>query len=64
MNQEINALVKEFANKMAELSSDDTVLVTVNINCQGYTVDFKYQDAKRLKKRGVSMRNLRGEFIE
>lgn len=56
----INAL-KELAKE--ELSTN-TTSVQILINCQGVSYKIQERGAEELKKDGISMRNIQGDFIK
>jgi hypothetical protein len=45
-------------------SDKDAVAMGIFINGKGREVSIKYKSAEELKTAGISMRNLRGEFIK
>lgn len=50
------ALIREFPS--------DTTSVTIFINCEGIEIKTRRIGANKLKKSGISMRNINGDFIK
>ena len=58
--QALNAL-RDVLNEEAH---EDCVAVRVFFNSYGYEIEYKTRTPESLKRDGISMRNLRGDFIK
>lgn len=61
---DVNGLLRSLGLTLRELSTDTTVSVSIFFNCDGVTVETSERTPESLMAAGISMRNLRGEFIK
>ena len=64
MNKEIENLKAELEKACKEHLSDETVKVTFELNSYGFYTRIEERSADSLKHDGVSMKNLKGNWIE
>lgn len=55
--------IKELQEVLKKELSDETICVELFFNCQGYKLSINERTSEQLKANGISMRNLKGEFI-
>jgi hypothetical protein len=60
---EIIEAVKKLKEAIESNSDDCCTSVTVFFNCEGYNINQYYRTSDQLIESGVSMRNVRGEWI-
>lgn len=64
----MNNDIKEAINNLQELISDyaekDCVSIKLFFNCEGLELTVNKRTADQLDQAGISMRNVRGEFIK
>lgn len=63
MNQEIQAAIDNLAQVVRKNASDTTVAFNLFINYREAEAEFRTKTPEGLKTDGISMRNLKGEFI-
>ena len=63
IKERVNKAIEEFHAAILECSASDMTSVTLIINCEGIKTITKRRSKDSLDKEGVSMRNLRGDFI-
>jgi hypothetical protein len=63
MSQQIDDLIRKFTKDLAEIAPYNAVAFELFQNGSGWEYSFKNRDYSQLKKDGISMQNLRGEFI-
>jgi len=56
--------IKRLHDELKLNSVDNCVSFSVFFNCEGYSFEETIRTGEELKKSGISMRNLRGHFIE
>ena len=59
----INQKVKELKDLIASELAQTITSVSIFINCEGVEFTIKERSAESLKKSGISMRNIKGDFI-
>ena len=60
----LTGCLREFAEDVKKYAPPDVVAVEIFINAEGHDITIKTRTADDLKKAGISMRNLAGEFIK
>lgn len=63
MTTRLEDACEELCEAIAEAERDDCVSVTVFVNSEGYRYEGAYRSAASLKRDGISMRNIRGDWI-
>lgn len=63
MDKEIEKQLNLLVALIADRAPEDCTSCNIFINCQGTNVEYSRRTAESLKKDGISMRNLRGDFI-
>jgi hypothetical protein len=58
-----DALMKELEDHFKATLPANCVAVRIFFNSQGYDLEYETRTAESLRSAGISMRNLRGEFI-
>lgn len=56
-------LIQEFVKKIRETSGDNVTAFSLFINCEEHEVKIKQRTEEDLQRAGISMRNLKGDFI-
>lgn len=64
MSNKISQILDHLQLILQEESPKNCVAVEIFINCTGCTIEFKTKSPEVLKRDGISMRNLRGEWVE
>lgn len=59
----IRQLAQEFADQARRAAGNDDVKITVTVTSERETTSIERRDAASLEREGVSMRNVRGEWI-
>lgn len=62
--EKLNKKIIELVNHVKEISTSNCVSFSLFLNAHGYEVQFQEKDSETLKKEDLSMRNLKGEYIE
>lgn len=62
--KEVERLKYELSAAIRKSCSDLTVKVTLTINAYGIYTQYEERDAESLKTEGISMRNLKKEWIK
>ncbi len=60
----ITQKIKELVDLVRENCPLNSVTFNLFVNDSEYEVEYKYRDAKTLKRNGISMRDLGGNWIE
>ena len=55
--------IDDFVKQIREESENTVVSFSIFINCEGYEITVKNRTPEDLKKAGISMCNLKGNFI-
>ena len=63
MSEKLDAAIKNLRDVLQEEMNEHCVSVNVFFNSQGYEIDTTTRTPGSLKREGISMRNIRGEFI-
>lgn len=63
MNEELETKISALFDEVVKSSNENTVRFQLTINSEGAEVDFETRTAESLKRDGISMRNLKGDFI-
>lgn len=63
MNEVCAKLVEELVRHLRYSARGTTVSFSLVVNCEGFSVETSDRTPEDLKASGISMRNLRGEFI-
>ena len=64
MSEKLAQAINALRDVLTEESHEHCTTVSVFFNCQGYSIEYKTRTPKSLKRDGISMRNLRGDFIK
>lgn len=64
MDTAINAAIKTLLAALRSESGPNTTTFTLFVNCEGHNVETGERTPEDLKRAGISMRNLKGEFIK
>jgi len=64
MNSQLEEIIADFVQNVRQLSSFEAVHFEVSIGTYSHQVNWQYRCAGDLKLEGVSMRNLKGEWIK
>jgi hypothetical protein len=64
MTNRIENAIQELVKALREESDEQIVSFNLFVNCQEYDVETKRRTPVQLKDQGISMRNLRGNFIK
>lgn len=64
MSTDFNEVIKSLIDAVKRHAANDCVSVNIFINCEGYEISYKRRPIDNLKKRSVSMRSVRGDFIK
>ncbi len=56
--------IDEFVKMIREASPDNVVSFQLFINSEGHDLKQQHRTAEDLKSSGISMRNLKGDFIQ
>ncbi len=57
-------VIQEFVKRIRETSGDNVTTFSLFINCEEHEVKIKRRTEQDLKRAGISMRNLKGDFIK
>ena len=63
MDVTLTGCARELVESIREFAPADVVSVEVFINCEGHNITIRTRTQDDLKKAGISMRNLKGDFI-
>jgi hypothetical protein len=63
MNDKISKLAEELRQAIIESTNEITVSASIFINSQGCNFEINERSPESLKQDGISMRNLKGDFI-
>lgn len=64
MTEQLTQALKNLCDTLQTESHDHCVSVSVFFNCEGYEIEYKARTPGSLKRDGISMRNMRGDFIK
>ena len=64
MNPEILAAIDNLTNALRKGAPEQMVAFTLFVNCESTEIDTKLRTPEQLKSAGISMRNIRGQFIK
>lgn len=64
MNTRINKAIKELYEVVKEESLEEDVAFEMFINCEGYTHSFQVRTPDQLESAGISMRNIKGDWVK
>ena len=64
MHKEIVEKIKELEDVIRGFGDDECITVNLFFNCEGLEVTTRQRTADQLKSEGISMKNVRGEFIK
>lgn len=64
MNERLALAFKHLRDVLQEESHEHCVAVNVFFNSQGYEIEYRTRTPVSLRRDGVTMRNLRGEWVE
>ena len=64
MNSEITKAIDDLVEALRKQSPEQMITFSVFVNCQERIVTTKERTPEQLKAAGISMRNLRGNFIQ
>ena len=64
MSSELIEALKHLRDILQEETAEHCVGVNVFFNSQGYELEYRTRSPDSLKRDGISMRNMRGDFIK
>ena len=64
MTDKVKRLKQELRTALIEAYGDETVSVHLTLNSYGFYTQTNERTAESLKSEGISMRNLKGEWIK
>ena len=64
MNEKINNAIELLVKALKEESPEYMVTFKLFVNCEERRIETSERTPEQLKAQGISMRNLRGEFIK
>lgn len=64
MSEQLAQALKNLRDILQAESHEHCTSVSVFFNCQGYKIEHNTRTPGGLKRDGISMRNLRGDFIK
>lgn len=60
----IDELLEQLKLYMSTELDKNTVSISIFINCEGIQMTTRHRTPEQLKKSGISMRNINGDFIK
>ena len=63
MNEEIELAMNNLMSALVKVSHKNNVAVEIFINYEGFEITERFRTKASLDKDGISMKNLRGEYI-
>ena len=63
VGEEIRQKLEELKQLCVFGSSQETVHISFNLNSEGWNIDIQQRSAQSLRDDGISMRNIKGDFI-
>lgn len=64
MTKRINKKLEELKEVIKQELDDDVTAVKIFINAQGVDMNIYHRTPEELRREGISMRNIKGDFIE
>ena len=64
MNNEIENALKNLRDVLQANTHEHCTGVNVFFNCNGYEIEYNFRTPDSLKSDGISMRNIKGDFIQ
>ena len=64
MHNDIVEKIKELKEAICDFGDAECININLFFNCEGLEITTKERTADQLKSQGISMRNVRGEFIK
>lgn len=64
MSERLSLAFKQLRDILQEESHEHCVAVNVFFNSKGYEIEYRTRTPGSLRRDGVNMRNLRGEWVE
>lgn len=64
MDNEIQDAIKALRGLLEKNAPSDTSSVRLFFNCQGHVLEYETRSPESLNEDGISMRNIRGEWIK
>ena len=64
MNDKIEKLKADLSKELKKELSDNTVKVTLTLNSYGFYTQIKERTAQSLRNENISMRNIKGQWIQ
>lgn len=64
MSQKIEEAIKNLRTSLQEECNPHCVAVDIFFNAEGYEVNYRLRTPGSLKRSGINMRNLKGDFIK
>lgn len=64
MSDELTKALNQLRKVLESEAQDDCVAVSVFFNAEGHEIEYRTRTNESLKRDGISMRNLRGDFIK
>jgi hypothetical protein len=64
MNKRIEELKAELKAELRKECNNETVLVVLELNSYGFNTTYEERSSDSLKSEGISMKNIRGEWIK
>ncbi len=64
MSAQLAQALKNLRDVLQQESHEHCISVSVFFNCQGYKIEYNMRTPGSLKRDGISMSNLRGEWVK
>ncbi len=64
MNQDIKEAINNLQEAISDYADNEITTIKLFFNCEGMELTINKRTPDQLKSAGVSMRNVRGEFIK
>lgn len=64
MNEDIQDKINELVGELRKSSEKTAVSFRLFVNCEGVDTEIAYRHPESLRQAGITMRNLRGDFIK
>jgi hypothetical protein len=64
MTTKINEKLEELKEVIKQELNDNVTSVNISINAQGIDMSVYHRTPEELKREGISMRNIKGDFIK
>lgn len=64
MEHELKSMITKVADILANQAGEECVSANIFFSAQGFNIEYQFRSKESLKRDGISMRNLSGEFIK